>query len=55
VLEQHVYTDGRMRENTVQLQRDENGAWRQVIPQELMPKLFVVLNNFSGPTTAGTK
>ena len=45
LLEQHVYTDGRVRENTVQFQRDDNGGWRQVIPPELMPKLAVVLND----------
>jgi RNA polymerase sigma factor (sigma-70 family) len=45
LLEQHLYTDGRVRENTLQFQRDETGIWRQVIPQELLPKLEVVLNN----------
>ena len=53
LLEQHMYTDGRVRENTVQFQRDENGGWRQVIPPELMPKLEVVLNNSSATTPTG--
>jgi hypothetical protein len=54
LLEQHVYTDGRVRENTVQFQRDDNGGWRQVIPPELMPKLGVVLNN-AGIASSGSK
>jgi RNA polymerase sigma factor (sigma-70 family) len=54
LLEQHIYTDGRVRENTVQFQRDENGVWRQVVPPELMPKLEVVLNNLGAtPPVAG--
>ena len=53
LLEQHVYDDGRVRENTVQFQRDENGVWRQVIPPELMPKLEVVLNSSSATTPTG--
>ena len=55
LLEQHLYTDGRVRENTVQFQRDESGAWRQVVPVELMPKLEVVLNDGSGAPPAGGK
>ena len=55
LLEQHMYTDGRVRENTVQFQRDENGAWRQVVPQELMPKLEVVLNNLAGAQSVAGK
>jgi hypothetical protein len=55
LLEQHVYTDGRVRENTVQFQRDEQGAWRQVIPQELMHKLSVILNNLAGTSPVATK
>jgi RNA polymerase sigma factor (sigma-70 family) len=55
LVEQHLYTDGRVRENTVQFARDENGSWRQVVPPELMPKLEVVLNNLSGPPSPGGK
>jgi hypothetical protein len=58
VVEQHIYNDGRVRENTVQFQRDDSGSWRQVLPQEMMPKLSVVLNNLENlppGTTAGTK
>jgi len=55
LVEQHIYTDGRVRENTVQFARDENGSWRQVVPPELMPKLEVVLNNLSGTASAGGK
>jgi len=44
-----------VRENTVQFQRDENGAWRQVVPQELMPKLEVVLNNLAGAQSVASK
>jgi len=32
--EQFIYTDSRVRENTVQFQRDETGDWRQGCPQE---------------------
>ncbi len=55
LLEQHVYTDGRVRENTVQFQRDDNGGWHQVIPPQMMPKLEVVLNNMAGATSVGGK
>ncbi len=55
LVEQHVYTDGRVRENTVQFQRDENGEWRQVIPPQLMPKLEVVLNGPSGTAPPGSR
>jgi RNA polymerase sigma factor (sigma-70 family) len=48
LLEQHQYTDERVRENTLQFHRDENGAWRQVLPPELMPKLTTVINNLAG-------
>ncbi len=47
LVEQHIYTDGRVRENTVQFQQDQSGAWRQVIPPELMPKLEAVLGDAS--------
>jgi len=51
LLEQHVYTDGRVRENTVQFQRDQNGSWQQVITlPELMPK---VLNDKSTAIETG--
>jgi hypothetical protein len=50
LVEQHVYSDGRVRENTVQFQHDDNGDWRQVIPPELMPKL---LNEFSAIAAYG--
>jgi len=53
LLEQHVYTDGRVRENTVQFQRDENGGWREVIPPELMPKLGLLLNNVAATAGGG--
>lgn len=55
MVEQHIYVDGRVRENTVQFQRDENGNWHQVIPQELMPKLEIVLNNLNGMPSPGGK
>jgi hypothetical protein len=55
LLEQHVYTDGRVRENTVQFQQDENGGWRQVILPDLMAKLEVVLNNVSGTAPTGNR
>ena len=55
LVEQHLYTDGRVRENTVQFARDENGGWRQVVPPELMPKLEGVLANLSGTSVAGGK
>jgi hypothetical protein len=55
LLEQHVYNDGRVREDSVQLQRDETGGWRQVIPPELMPKLEVVLNDVAGALPARSK
>jgi RNA polymerase sigma factor (sigma-70 family) len=55
LVEQHVYTDGRVRENTVQFERDANGQWRQVIPPELMPKLEVVLNNAAAVQIGGGK
>jgi RNA polymerase sigma factor (sigma-70 family) len=55
VLEQHQYTDERVRENTLQFHRDENGSWRQVIPRELMPKLANVINDLAGgPAATGT-
>jgi hypothetical protein len=40
-----AYNDGRVRENTVQFQQDQTGAWRQVIPPELMPKLERILSD----------
>jgi hypothetical protein len=52
LLEQHQYTDERVRENSVQFHRDENGSWRQVIPQELMPKLQVVISDLAGGPAA---
>jgi RNA polymerase sigma factor (sigma-70 family) len=57
LVEQHQYTDDRVRENPVQFHRDENGAWRQVLPPEMMPKLGVVINNLAGapPTGGGGK
>jgi RNA polymerase sigma factor (sigma-70 family) len=55
LLEQHIYTDGRVRENTVQFQRDDTGAWRQVIPEVLMPKLSMVLDNLASVTPSGGK
>jgi hypothetical protein len=55
LVEQHVYNDGRVRENTVQFERDTNGQWRQVIPPELMPKLEFVLNNAASAPTGGGK
>jgi RNA polymerase sigma factor (sigma-70 family) len=55
LLEQHIYTDGRVRENTVQFQRGENGFWRQVVPPELMPKLEVVLGNLAQAAPADSK
>jgi hypothetical protein len=54
LLEQHQYTDERVRENALQFHRDENGQWRQVIPQELMQKLEVVINNLAGAQSAAT-
>jgi len=53
LVEQHMYNDGRVRENTVQFQRDDSGAWRQVVPLELMPKLGVVLNNLAASPPGG--
>jgi len=53
LVEQHLYNDGRVRENTVQFQRDDTGAWRQVVPPELMPKLGVVLNNLVASPPGG--
>jgi RNA polymerase sigma factor (sigma-70 family) len=55
LVEQHVYNDGRVRENTVQFERDANGQWRQVIPPELMPKLEFVLNSAATVQTGGSK
>ena len=57
VVEQHQYTDDRVRENPVQFHRDENGAWRQVLPPEMMPKVGIVINNLAGgsPTGGGGK
>jgi RNA polymerase sigma factor (sigma-70 family) len=56
LVEQHQYNDDRVRENPVQFHRDETGNWRQVIPQELMPKLEVVINNLaSAGAPAGNK
>jgi RNA polymerase sigma factor (sigma-70 family) len=55
LVEQHIYNDGRVRENSVQFERDNNGQWRQVIPPELMPKLEVVLNNVALVPSAGSK
>ena len=54
LVEQHRYTDDRVRENPVQFHRDENGGWRQVIPQELMPKLEMVINDLAGNRTGST-
>ena len=52
--EQHQYVDGRVRQNAVQLHRDETGGWRQVIPPELLPKLEIVINDLAGmPPTGG--
>jgi RNA polymerase sigma factor (sigma-70 family) len=55
LLEQHIYADGRVRENTVQFERDENGNWRQVVSPESMPKLGAVLSDFAGGPVAGGK
>jgi RNA polymerase sigma factor (sigma-70 family) len=56
LVEQHIYSDGRVRENTVQFQQDQSGAWREVIPPELMPKLERVLSDAAaGPSLAGGK
>jgi RNA polymerase sigma factor (sigma-70 family) len=56
LVEQHQYTDDRVRENTVQFHRDETGAWRQVLPPEMMPKLEIVMNQLAGtPASAGGK
>jgi RNA polymerase sigma factor (sigma-70 family) len=56
LVEQHIYNDGRVRENSVQFERDNNGQWRRVIPPELMPKLEVVLNNIAlVPSAVGGK
>jgi hypothetical protein len=56
LIEQHQYTDDRVRENTVQFHRDETGAWRQVLPQQMMPKLEIVLNDLAGtPASSGGK
>jgi RNA polymerase sigma factor (sigma-70 family) len=51
LVEQHQYSDDRVRENTIQFHREENGAWQQVLPPELMPKLEVVINNLAGSST----
>jgi RNA polymerase sigma factor (sigma-70 family) len=53
LLEQHVYADGRVRENTMQFERDQSGSWRQVLPPEFMPKLDAVLGNLSPAAQAG--
>ncbi len=55
LLEQHIYTDGRVRENTVQFQQDQNGEWREVIPPELMPKLERILSDAAGSEVVGAK
>ena len=50
LLEQHQYTDYRVREKSAQFHREENGAWRRVHTAEIMPKLGVGMNNLaSGP------
>ena len=53
IAEQHQYTDDRVRENSVQFHRDENGAWRQVLPPEMMPKVGVVINNLASGQPIG--
>lgn len=55
LIKQHIYNDGRVRENSVQFERDDTGQWRQVIPPELMPKLGVILNNLASVPLAGGK
>jgi len=55
LLEQHQYSDDRVRENSVPFHRDENGAWRQVLPPELMPKLEMVINHLADAPFAGAK
>jgi hypothetical protein len=55
LVEQHQYVDGRVRENAVQFYRNDSGAWQQVIPQELMPKLQIVLNDLARLSSSGGK
>jgi RNA polymerase sigma factor (sigma-70 family) len=55
LVEQHQYNDDRVRENPLEFHRDETGNWRQVLPQELMPKLEVVMNNLTSGGPAGNK
>ena len=45
VTEQHEGVDGRVRENEVQVQRDGQGNWRQIIPDGLLRKLGNALND----------
>jgi RNA polymerase sigma factor (sigma-70 family) len=55
LVEQHQYTDDRVRENTVQFHRDENGNWQEVLPPELMPKMESVINSLGSPTASTGK
>ena len=41
--------------SALQTEQDENGAWRRVIPPELMPKSEVVLRDSAGAQSAQSK